>query len=281
VCLALIAIDAHPRYALVLAANRDEFHQRPAAPAAWWKDERGAPILAGRDLEHGGTWLGVTPDGRFAFVTNVREPGRHDPDAPSRGVLVPALLRDARPPLDALASIVGGARGFNGFNLVGGEGACAAFGSNRHGEAVALRRGIHGVSNANLDTPWPKLVRAKAGLAAWMAAGVDDFDALWPVLADRTLARDDELPHTGIARERERLLSAPFIVSDGYGTRCSTIVAMSREGNVQFVERSFDASGALAHEAQFRFQVAAHSASTMTRWSMPASSNTSPVASNP
>jgi len=264
VCLAVVALDAHPRYAVVLAANRDEFHARPAAPAAWWRDDAGMPILAGRDLAQGGTWLGVSRAGRFAFVTNVREPSRYDPRAPSRGALVPALLHDGRPVGVALAAIVAGARHYNGFNLVAGDAVSAAFGSNRGPDAHALARGIHGVSNAGLDTPWPKLVRAKAGLAAWVAAGDEEPDRLWTVLADATPAPDHELPDTGIARERERLLSSPFIVSESYGTRCSTLLALARDGEAHFVERSFDATGTATGEVRFRFTLD-QSARSMTR----------------
>jgi uncharacterized protein with NRDE domain len=252
-CLAVIAVDAHPRYALVIAANRDEYHARPSVPAHWWSAGHATPLLAGRDLEHGGTWLGVARDGRFAFVTNVREPGRHDARAPSRGVLVPRLLGDPRPIGVAMQELVAGARGYNGYNLVAADAAGAVFGSNRGPQSVPLGAGLHGVSNAGLDTPWPKLVRAKAGLAAWIASGSDAPAALWPVLADRTPAADDALPQTGLSRERERLLSSPFIVSDTYGTRCSTLVAMSRDGTVDFIERRFDADGALAGEVAYRF----------------------------
>jgi uncharacterized protein with NRDE domain len=256
-CLAVVAIDAHPRYALVLAANRDEFHRRPTAPAAWWTADAPPPILAGRDLEQGGTWLGITRYGRWGFVTNVREPARHDPRAPTRGTLVPALARDTRPALAAIASLVAAARAYNGFNLVGGDATGAAFGSNRGAATARLDRGIHGVSNAGLDTPWPKLVRTKAALAAWAQSGAAGFDALWAALADRTPARDEELPATGIPRERERMLSAPFIVGNDYGTRCSTIVAIGREGDVQFIERTFIASGAPDGEVAFRFRLEA------------------------
>jgi uncharacterized protein with NRDE domain len=285
-CLAVIAIDAHPRYAVVIAANRDEFHARAARPAHWWRNAGGAPILAGRDLEQGGTWLGVTRRGRWGFVTNVREPGRRDPRAPSRGALVPTLLRERRAPLDAVATAVANALGYNGFNLVGGEGLRAAFGSNRGSRAVQLHAGIHGVSNAQLDTPWPKLVRAKAGLATWTAGASDDLDPLWAVLGDRTLARDDELPDTGLTRERERMLSSPFIVGDDYGTRCSTLLALARDGEAQFVERSFDAGGAVTGEVAFRFDLRPpkplqRSARPITRCAMPASSNTPPEATKP
>lgn len=279
-CLAVIALDAHPRYSVVLAANRDEYHARPAQAAHWWTDGDASPILAGRDLAQGGTWLGLAPDGRFAFVTNVREPGRFDPGAPSRGALVPALLRARRDYADALAAMVADAQRYNGFNLVAGDTSSGAFGSNRADRVVRLARGIHGVSNAGLDTPWPKLVRAKAGLAAWVASGDTDRAALWQVLTDTRIASDNELPSTGITRERERLLSSPFIVSDDYGTRCSTLVMLGRDGVAQFVERSFDPKGRATGEVAFRFALD-QSARSMTRWGIPASSNTSPVATNP
>jgi uncharacterized protein with NRDE domain len=258
-CLAVLALDVHPRYAVAIAANRDEFHARRSEAAHWWRDATGAGVLAGRDLEQGGTWLGVSRRGRFAFVTNVREPGRYDPRARSRGALVPALLRDPRAIDTALESLVANAQAYNGFNLVGVDAECAAFGSNRGPLAVALGPGIHGVSNAGLDTPWPKLVRAKAGLAAWAASGDEELDRLWPVLADATRAADHELPDTGITRDRERLLSSPFIVSETYGTRCSTLVALSHDGVVQFIERTFDPAGVATGEVAFRFSAASAS----------------------
>jgi uncharacterized protein with NRDE domain len=255
-CLAVIALDAHPRYALVAVANRDEFHARPTEPAHWWTDAT-PPILAGRDLEQGGTWLGVTPAGRFAFVTNVREPARHDPGAPSRGALVPALLRDPRPVAVAMRDVVANTQHYNGFNLVAVAGVGGAFGSNRGPHSQPLRAGVHGVSNAGLDTPWPKLLRAKAGVARWIEARHDAIDDLWRVLADTTRADEAALPATGITRERERLLSSPFIVSDTYGTRSSTIVTIDRDANVQFAERSFDPRGTTTGEVAFRFRLGA------------------------
>lgn len=256
-CLAVIALDAHPRYALIVVANRDEFHARPTERAHWWKDAHGQALLAGRDLEHGGTWLGVTRRGRFAFITNVREPGRHDPRAPSRGSLVPAVLRDAADVPVALESTVEGATAFNGFNLIVGDHGVSAFASNRTPGITVLRDEVHGISNASLDTPWPKLDRAKAGVARWAAREVDDVDALFDVLADRACADDAALPATGIPVERERLLSAPFIVSAEYGTRSSTIFALARDGSALFVERSFNAAGEITGDVEYRFRVSA------------------------
>lgn len=254
-CLAVIALDRHPRYALVVAANRDEFHARPSQRAHWWQDAHGASLLAGRDLEHGGTWLGVTRSGRFAFVTNVREPRRHDPQAPSRGSLVPAVLRDPADLPMALQSVVAGAAAFNGFNLVAGERGVAAFASNRTPGIAVLQDDVHGVSNAWLDTPWPKLDRAKAGVERWAARGIEDIDSLFDVLGDRAHANDEALPATGIPLERERLLSSPFIVSADYGTRSSTIYALARDGTARFVERSFNAAGEITDDVDYRFDV--------------------------
>jgi uncharacterized protein with NRDE domain len=256
VCLAVVALDVHPRYATVVAANRDEYHARPAGRAHWWNDAAGFALLAGRDLQQGGTWLGVTRRGRWAFVTNVREPGRHDPRAPSRGALVPAVLRDPHDVRDAVETAIVHAAACNGFNLVAGAGIGAVFGSNRTPHVQSLGAGIHGVSNAQLDTPWPKLARAKAGVAAWVARGSLDLDPLFDVLADRASAPDAELPDTGITRERERLLSAPFFVSADYGTRCSTVLALTRDGHVHLVERSFDAGGEITGDVEYGFDVA-------------------------
>jgi uncharacterized protein with NRDE domain len=255
-CLAVVAIGMHRRYALVAAANRDEFHARPTAVAQWWDDATPA-ILAGRDLAQGGTWLGVTGEGRFAFVTNVREPARYDAAASSRGALVPALLRADRPLAKAMDDVVARGAGCNGFNLLGVDGVQASFGSNRGPASRPLAPGVYGVSNAGLDTPWPKLVRVKASLGRWMAGEDPSIDALFDMLADTTPASDETLPQTGVTRERERLLSSPFIVSDDYGTRSSTIVTIDRDGWVRFAERSFDARGTITGDASFRFRAGA------------------------
>ena len=250
-CLALFALDAHPRYALVVAANRDEYHARPASPAAWWDEG----WLAGRDLKAGGTWFGVTRSARWAFVTNVREPSRHDPAAPSRGVLVPAVLADAEPPAASLGRIVAGAAARNGFNLVAGSVGEATWGSNRGAVSQRLPAGIHGLSNATIDTPWPKVTRTKSALAAWCDAAEADIAPLFAMLADSRVASDAELPATGVTLERERLLSSPFIVSAGYGTRCSTILTVTRDGSAHFIERSFDPGGTATGEVEQRFAV--------------------------
>jgi uncharacterized protein with NRDE domain len=253
-CLAVIAIGAHRRYWVIVAANRDEFHARRSARAHWWTSANGVELLGGRDLEHGGTWLGVDRQGRFAFVTNVREPGRMDAQAPSRGALVPDVLRDGGDIGAAVKATVDRSRGYNGFNLIAGDRAQAWFASNRAPQPRRLPAGITGLSNAQLDTPWPKVARAKRGMAEWIANGGDDLHVLFDVLADTSRAGDDELPDTGIPRERESLLSSPFIVSAAYGTRCSTIVALTADGDAFFIERSYDANGARTGDVDDRFR---------------------------
>jgi uncharacterized protein with NRDE domain len=255
-CLAIVALDAHPAFALVIAANRDEFHARAAAPAAWGDAPPFARILAGRDLEAGGTWLGVRRDGRWALVTNVREGGRHDPNARSRGELVPEVLNADRTAADALRAFAAAGERYNGFNLLAGDAARAHWISNRGGDPALLERGLHGLSNALLDTPWPKLERTAARMRAWIARADTDTGALFTALADRTQAADPALPATGVTREWERLLSSPFIVSELYGTRCSTIFTIDRAGRARFHERTFDARGEPASDVVETFEVA-------------------------
>jgi uncharacterized protein with NRDE domain len=254
-CLAVLALGMHPRHALVIAANRDEAHARPTAPAAWW----GEGWLGGRDLAAGGTWLGVTREGRWALLTNVRDPSRHDPAAPSRGRLVTDFLDSGAEPGAAMHAVVESGAPHNGFNLLGGRVDDAHWASNRAAGVRALPTGIHGLSNHLLDTPWPKVVRTKAALAAWCAStthGDDDVEPLFAMLRETWIAPDAELPQTGVTLERERLLSAPFIVSPVYGTRCSTVVTIGYDGAARLVERTFDAGGARTGEAEHRFGVA-------------------------
>jgi uncharacterized protein with NRDE domain len=251
VCLALVALDAHPRLRLVIAANRDEFHARAAEPAHWWPEG----ILAGVDKVAGGSWFGVIASGRWALVTNFREGVPRDPNAPSRGELVTRAVLEDTPPLVCAAAIaLDGAR-YHGFNVLLGDVAQAAYASNRASGAIALGSGIHGLSNHLLETPWPKVVRGKARLAAWLASGDGAIEPLFELLADRAQAEPAALPSTGVAPEWERLLSSPFIVDSRYGTRCSTVLTIDVDGRARFVERSFDPGGQSTGEARFEFDV--------------------------
>lgn len=237
-CLIVLAWEMHPRWRLVAAANRDEFHARPTAAADWWPQAPG--VLAGRDLKEGGTWLGVTRSGRFAAVTNVREPQRYLTGAPSRGHLPGNFLLSRAPSLAYLAGLMPLAMAYNGFNLLVMDGTTLGYFSNRAMGLRTLPPGVYGVSNALLDTPWPKVVRAKDDLRAALA--LDDDDALearlFESLARRDPAPDAELPRTGVEAERERALSSAFIVTPEYGTRSSTVLLVGRDGEVRMTERT-------------------------------------------
>ena len=252
-CLILFAHRAHPAYPLVVAANRDEWFRRPTAPAGFWPD---APdVLAGRDLEQRGTWLGVTRGGRFAALTNYRESGANRPDAPSRGALVSAFLRSQVPPGEYLERLRRDASGYNGFSLLVGDGAALCYFSNREGEIRSLVPGVYGLSNSLLDVDWPKVQSGKSRLAAALDGG-PNADALLALLDDTGRAADHELPSTGVSAEWERRLSSLRIVADGYGTRSSTALLVGADGDVSFVERSFGEDGNEAGIVRERFSLA-------------------------
>lgn len=234
-CTLLFAWQVDPARPLIVAANRDEFHGRPTAPAQRWAD---APrVFAGRDLLAGGTWLGVGPGSRFAALTNVREPGVAVPaEARSRGELVAEFLRGDEAPGDYLARL--DPAQYAGFNLVVADARALWYLSNRSGPARALGPGVYGISNAALDTPWPKVVRGRERLAALVAAGAATTEALLDLLADRAPAADAELPDTGVGLALERMLSPLCIVGPDHGTRSSTALIILRDGTVEFRERS-------------------------------------------
>lgn len=251
----LVAWRAHTDFPLVVAANRDEFFSRRTASADFWPD---APcLLAGRDLEAGGTWLGMTRAGRFAALTNFRDPASHKPQAPSRGALVADFLRgDAG--IDAyLDSLPAG--DFNGFNLLLGDprenGRLVAY-SNVSGERHELAPGVYGLSNALLDTPWPKVGAGKTALSDALAA-LPDETALWHLLADPTIHPDTALPATGVPLEWERLLSAAFIRSPDYGTRCSTVLKVGAGGTASFDEQTWLSGARIGERRRFRWRLAA------------------------
>jgi len=240
-CLLVVAVDAHPDYRLVLAGHRDEFHARPAAPLAWWDDPPG--ILAGRDLQAGGTWLGVDGRGRVAVVTNLRAPGALRPDARSRGLLVPDFLASDATSGEFTEGLAVRAADYSGFNLLAWDGSTLSYCGGPAAGARGLPPGVYGLSNARLDTPWPKLARVRERLQGLLAMGRLRTDHLFRALDDRHGAADDDLPDTGIGRDLERLLSAPFIVSPDYGTRCTTVVLARADGLVQVTERRYAADG--------------------------------------
>ncbi len=237
-CLIIFSYRSHPDYRLVLAANRDEFYDRPTRHAAFWND---APeILAGRDLKAGGTWLGITKTGRFAAITNFREVDLTKADAPSRGDLVKDFLIGSSTPYHYLKSVHAKGRTYNGFNLIIGDTKDLLYYSNRDGSIRTIEPGVHGLSNHLLNTPWPKVTRGTTELHSLMVQkeGFSQED-IFKVLADRSTPPDKELPDTGVGLEWERMLSPLYITSNIYGTRSSSFIFWKHTGEVVFSERTF------------------------------------------
>ncbi len=247
-CVLALAWQAHPRWRLVLAGNRDEFHARPTAPLARWPEAPG--LLAGRDLQAGGTWVGIDDLGRMAVVTNVRDPAQAGTRASSRGTLVSGFLRRRLPAAAMAAELLDEAAGYAPFNLLLADAAdCVFIGNHPHPRHQALPPGIHGLSNGNdLHAPWPKTARLVRAMQGWIADGGEDPDALWPALSDERRAEDAALPATGIGLARERLLSPVFIRDASYGTRASTLIAIDHGGRGWIRERRFGPGGAFLGE---------------------------------
>jgi uncharacterized protein with NRDE domain len=252
-CLVVMAWRAHPRYRLIVAANRDEFHNRPAAPMAIWND---APdILAGRDLQALGTWLAVDRQRRFGIVTNYRDAQARRPEAPSRGGLIPEWLRQATTPATFLRQLEPGAPRYAGFNLLLNDADNLCYASNRAPEfSRALPPGVYGLSNLLLDTPWPKLTRVRGKFERWLteqsASANAASEPLFAMLADRTRGPPDAPePAQTLPPEWAQVLSSPFVVHPLFGTRSSTLVMIGYDGSVSMLERRFDAAGILTGQS--------------------------------
>ena len=249
-CLLALALGAHARFPIVVAANRDEFYARPTEPLGWWSPTAGAPlVLSGRDLEAGGTWMGLTATGRLAMLTNIRAPSQQDPDAESRGRIVTDWLTGSEDPETFWAHVE--SRRHNGFNLIAADASTGRWfwAANRGIAPVPLEQGIHGLSNAELDTPWRKVVDLKRRLRESLDAA-DSVDALardlFDALGDRSLVADAALPDTGMPKEIERQLSSAFVdmPARGYGTRCSTLLITERSDTgdrTHVLERTYSA----------------------------------------
>ncbi|WP_263144508.1 NRDE family protein [Pseudomonas sp. RIT-PI-AD] len=244
-CLILLAWRPGHAHPLVMAANRDEFYDRPTLPLHAWKDVPG--LYAGRDELAGGTWLGVGPDGRFAALTNIRDP-RQPPFGRSRGELSVQFLADPRPPAAFLDELANRAGDYSGFNLLLGDSRELWFFSSREGQPRQLPAGLYALSNADLDTPWPKSLRGKAALESTLAA--PDAEQLLALLHDSEQAAEALLPDTGIGSTTERLLSSIFIASRNYGTRASTSLIVDADGTRELVERSYGPYGSLLGEVR-------------------------------
>jgi uncharacterized protein with NRDE domain len=274
-CLLVIAWQAHPLYRLVVAANRDEFHERPTAPMAKWP----APndILAGRDLRANGTWLALDRHRRFGVVTNFRDLQKPQPEAPSRGTLIPGYLGGEARAGDFLAALEPRAEAYSGFNLLLSDADSLWYGCNRIDPtgsnpspgpraAAPARRvgsfrrslppGVYGLSNQFLDTPWPKLRRVRHRFETWLSQSAASSEPLFSMLDDRTTVdADQDLPRTGLSAEWERILSAPFVLHPDYGTRCSTVLLLEHSGAVVLIERRFDQHGASTGESRWALGV--------------------------
>lgn len=239
-CLIVLAWKTRADLPLVVAANRDEWRDRPAQPAHWWPDH--PQLFAGRDLQAGGTWMGVTRQGRFAAVTNFRDPAERRSTARSRGELVTDFLLDAGKAEAFISRLASRAGDYNGFNLILGDGACLWYYGSREGEARAIEPGVHGLSNHLLDEPWPKVVRAMEAMRSALQ-DPDPSPRLFAALSDREAVPDALLPRTGVGIEWERRLAAPLITGKEYGTRASTVVQFSAAGEISVEERTLAEDG--------------------------------------
>jgi uncharacterized protein with NRDE domain len=251
-CLLVLAWQAHPRYRLIVAANRDEFHQRPTAPLAQWPPPE--DMLAGRDLRANGTWLGLDRRRRFGVITNFRELQRPKAEAPSRGALIPRYLTGEESAATYLSRLEPDASRYSGFNLLLADGDSLWYASNRAERfARPLPPGVYGLSTQFLDTPWPKLRRVRRRFDAWLSEPANaSAPTLFALLNDReTATADEELPQTGITPEWERVLSAPFVLNPDYGTRCSTVLLLEPSGAGYLSERRFNAAGTQTGETEF------------------------------
>lgn len=256
-CLIFLSLHQHPNYKLIVAANRDEFYARKTAAAEWWP---GHPnLVGGRDLEAVkpdgtcGTWMAMNKNGRIAMVTNFRDIKNIRPDAPSRGHLVTDYLLGDESPEKYLRRLEPSAKNYNGFNLIVGDADGLYYLSNYKEGVGRISTGFHGLSNALLDTPWPKVKEGKEKMSRLFAVKKIEAINLFNGLYDDRVAPDDQLPDTGVGLERERMLSAMFIKSPNYGTRCSTVVTIDQNNKVEFTERVYDLSTFAFTERRFLF----------------------------
>lgn len=237
-CLILISPKSHPSYKLIIAGNRDEYYNRPTAPATFW--EKAPDLLAGKDLRAGGTWFGITRQGRIAVITDYRNPALTKSQAPSRGELVRDFLLSRENPVDYLQKLTQKAGEYNGFNLMVGKTDHLYYYSNIEGKVKNIKSRVYGLSNHLLDTPWPKVISRKNAFIELISKGKPfSPESLFTILSDRSVADDTSLPHTGIDIEWERILSSTFISTPTYGTRSSTLLLITPDDQVTFIERSY------------------------------------------
>ena len=240
-CLITFAYKTHPNYKLILAANRDEFYIRPTRSAQFWKEENQPELLAGKDLEAGGTWMGITKTGSWGALTNYRDTSWRRETPLSRGDLVLDYLKNVQYPENYLQAIRSRSNLYNGFNLLIGNLDSLFHFSNHTKQITKIEPGIYGLSNAVLNTPWPKLEQAKSDLEKEISKKEVSVENLFQVLKNDTKAPDKSLPNTGIPKEWEKAISSIFIKTENYGTRCSTLLFIDHENKATFIERKYDA----------------------------------------
>ncbi|MEP6733913.1 MAG: NRDE family protein [Chryseolinea sp.] len=237
-CLIFISVQHNPAYKLIVAGNRDEFYSRPTIAADYWDDA--TDILAGRDLEAGGTWMGVSRAGKISMLTNYRDPQHIDPKAPSRGLLVSDFLKGDESGDDYLRKLESHGKAFNGFNLLVGDQKELWYYSNYKEGIERLSPGFYGISNKLLETAWPKVVRGKEKLQPLFKSPTLHVEEILDALYDDVRAPLDQLPDTGLTQTRELALSSMFIKTDNYGSRCSTVITIDNNDNLQFSERVYN-----------------------------------------
>lgn len=252
-CLIVFAYKCHPDYQMILGANRDEFRDRPTESAGFWIS---APyLLAGRDVQAGGTWMGLTTTGKLAAITNYRDPRQQVIDQPSRGKLVSDYLLDASlTPEEYQATLNRDGQKYNGFNFLYGSLDKLYYFTNRGGSSGPVSSGIHGLSNHLLDTNWAKVTTAKSRMETIVRSGIVDSEQIFAALTDPVPFADNLLPDTGVGLERERMLSPLYIENEEYGTRSSTVILVDRKGYTTFIERVFDHSSGTSSTQHFNFQ---------------------------
>jgi uncharacterized protein with NRDE domain len=252
-CLIVFANNVLDEYKLIFAANRDEFYDRPTEQADFWPEH--PDLLAGKDLQAGGTWLGITRQGRFAAITNFRDLKNHRNDAPSRGNLTLDFLINNASPQEYYNKLKPALNNYNGFNLILGNVDELYYLSNKTSELKKLESGVHGISNAILNTPWPKVEKSKRQLKHLVEQkNIHPWEVL-NLLDDTSPAKDEALPDTGVGIDMERMLSPIFIKSEKYGTRSSTIVTVDKQNNVRFVEKTYFANSGRFSNKDFNFVI--------------------------
>lgn len=249
-CILFIAVEQHPNFPLIIAANRDEYHDRPTQYSQWWEDN--PSLLAGKDLRAGGTWMGVSKQGRFAALTNIRNPERVKNHAKSRGELVLRALQTGIEESDLRST----RNHYNGYNLLHGEIGDLKVYNNFEDTHTPLNKGVYGLSNAALNSPWPKTTKGMQALSQYCQSSSQiGTENLFKILRDDVKAPDEQLPITGAPVEWEKKLSSAFIIMDNYGTRTSTLLLVSNRYQVYWHERNFNSSGECVNSNNYEFKI--------------------------